>query len=150
MAAARRRAVAAVPDIPEPAPPPAAVPEGQGVLLPALVPDPPPVVPVPCGRFDWERVVREWPIGKGAGVMTGRVKLVALICATHADPDGTRVFPGEEGLAKATGQGGSTCRRHLVTLVSLGLLVCLRRGGGGKASEYRLTVPEGHELRSLR
>lgn len=149
MRAVRPVAQTTPPDTDEPGPgdAPGGVHAAQGVLLPALVPDPPPLVPIPTKRFDWEKFVREWPVTKP---MTPAVKLVALVCATYADADGRRVRPGESGLAEACGMGGSTVRRHLATLVAIGLLVCVRRGGGGMASEYRLTVPEGRQLRSLR
>jgi hypothetical protein len=111
--------------VPAPAPAPATVPAPVRVL-------------VPLGRFDWERVVRDWPMTKP---MTQKVKLVALVAATYADRDGTRVRPGEHRLADSCGMGGSTARRFLAVVIELGLLEQVRRGGNGMATEYRLTAP---------
>lgn len=145
MAAARRRAaVAVVPDIPEPAPTPAAVPDGQGVLLPALVPDQPdapPRVLVPLGRFDWERVLRDADISASA-------KLAGFVAATYADADGTKIRPGEARIAAAMRKGPQTARRAVAELVAAGLLEQVSRGGGpnGLASVYRLVAPAGTKI----
>lgn len=94
----------------------------------------------PAGRFEWERIVRRCQI-------PGPTKLVALVCATYADPDGSNVRPGEPRLAAVCGMGASTVRRHLARLVDLGLLERLANGGGrrgegwARAARYRLTVP---------
>ncbi len=120
------------PDVP-------AVSPGQGVLLPALVPDPPPApVLVPLGRWDWERVIRVLPLAP-------ELKLTALMAATWAGKDGRSIHPGERLLAEAVGKDPRSVRRHLAKLVSLGLLERVSRGGGrhGTASEYRLVAPEG-------
>ncbi|WP_157376133.1 hypothetical protein [Allokutzneria albata] len=42
---------------------------------------------LPASRFEWERIIRR-------ARLTKPVKLVALLLATYADPDGTRVRPG--------------------------------------------------------
>lgn len=92
----------------------------------------------PCGRFEWERVVRRlgFPL---------RLKLLALTLATYADKDGSRVRPGVDVLAAVTVQGESTVRRQLAALRESGLIEQVSRGGGraghGKATEYRLTLP---------
>jgi DNA-binding transcriptional ArsR family regulator len=123
-------------------------PEAPAAPEPAPAPAPAPVrVLVPLGRFDWERVVRDWPFDRQ---VTKLSKYVALTMATYANADGTNIRPGEPGLATATGMGRSTVRRHLAVLVEIGLISCTRRGGGGAAAHYRLTAPEGYELRSLR
>lgn len=93
----------------------------------------------PCGRYDWERIVRR-------AIMPIRLKLVALVLATYADADGTRVRPGADVLAAVTGQGESTVRKQLTELLTdYGLLRLVSRGGGrggrGKTSEYRLVLP---------
>lgn len=92
----------------------------------------------PCGRFEWERIVRRI-------VMSPNVKLLAFILGSYADPDGSRVRPGLEVLASVTGRSRSSIQRMMRTLVDeLGLLELVARGGGrsgnGKASEYRLIV----------
>ncbi len=100
----------------------------------------------PCGRFEWERVVRrvDFPM---------RLKLVALTLATYADADGTRVRPGVDVLAAVTGQGASTVRRLVAALRESGLIEVVARGGGrsgrGRATEYRLTLPSDVDSLSL-
>lgn len=93
---------------------------------------------MPADRFEWERLVRRI-------VLPGPVKLLALILATYADPDGTRVRPGLGVLADVTGRDEKTVRRHLAVLLDLDLVHMVAKGGGrggkGTASEFRLTVP---------
>jgi len=93
----------------------------------------------PIGRYEWERLVRRAQLPKP-------VKLLALVLATYADPDGSRVRPGLPVLASVTGDSERNVRRILAHLVDdLGLLRQLARGGGrggkGRASVYRLTIP---------
>lgn len=98
----------------------------------------------PCGRFEWERVIRR--IRRG---MTRDLVFLALLLATYADPDGTRVRPGPATVAEILGCSERTARRLIAALVDLGLLELVRRGSGGgragkrkpMASEYRLTLP---------
>jgi biotin operon repressor len=94
--------------------------------------------PQPTSRFEWERIVRRV-------VMPPTQKLVALVLASYADRDGSRVRPGNEVLAAVTGQSERSVKRCLSALRDLGLLVVARRGGGragaGKATEYQLTIP---------
>jgi len=94
----------------------------------------------PVSRFEWERLIRR-------AVLPVRVKLVALVLSTYADPNGTRVRPGLESLAGDTGQSTSTVKRCVQALRDeYGLLLQVSRGGGrsghGKATEYRLVFPE--------
>lgn len=93
----------------------------------------------PIGRYEWERLVRRARLPKP-------LKLLALVLATYADPDGSRVRPGLPVLASVTGDSERNVRRLLATLVDeLGLLRQVARGGGrggkGRASVYRLTIP---------
>lgn len=94
--------------------------------------------PQTCGRFEWERIVRRLELPM-------RIKYTAMVVATYADADGTRVRPGVEMLAAVTSQGASTVRRQLTALIEYRLLAQVSRGGGragrGRATEYRLTVP---------
>ncbi len=70
---------------------------------------------------------------------------MALILATYADPDGSRVRPGNEILAAVTGESERNVKRRLAALREMGLLTVARRGGGrsgrGKTTEYQLTMP---------
>lgn len=96
----------------------------------------------PLGRYEWERILRRI-------VMPEKHKFVALLMATWADPDGTRVRPGLSLLACAVGgseRSERTVRRVLTSLVNeWGLLEQVSRGGGRgrkfKTAEYRLTIP---------
>lgn len=93
----------------------------------------------PIGRYEWERLVRRARLPKP-------VKLLALVLATYADPDGSRVRPGLPVLASVTGDSERNVGRILRHLSDdLGLLRQVARGGGrggkGRASVYRLTIP---------
>lgn len=93
----------------------------------------------PCGRYEWERLVRRI-------VMPQPMKLLALVLATYADPDGSRVRPGTPALAAVTGGGERTVRRLLTILRDdVGLIEMVSRGGGRGRSKrtavYQLTIP---------
>lgn len=93
----------------------------------------------PCGRYEWERLIRR-------AVLPRPVKFTALVLATYADPDGSRVRPGLDVLAAVTGYSDRNVRRIMTTLTDqLGLLRLVIRGGGrgraGRSSVYRLTIP---------
>lgn len=96
---------------------------------------------VPTGRFEWERLVRR-------AVLPKPVKLAALILATYADPDGTRIRPGMDTLAAVTGDSERNARRMVDKLENHELLTLVKRGGGrggkGTASEYQLTIPSDY------
>lgn len=90
-------------------------------------------------RFEWERVVRRI-------VMPKAVKFLALVLATYADGDGTRVRPGVDALIEDTESSDATVRRQLKQLRDkYGLIEQTRRGGGrggkGKTNDYRLVIP---------
>lgn len=91
-----------------------------------------------ANRFEWERLVRRL-------ILPPTVKLVALVLATYADPNGTRVRPGQDVVAAVTGCTERTVQRQFRLLTEMNLIELVRRGGGrggkGKASEYRLTIP---------
>jgi hypothetical protein len=94
---------------------------------------------VSVGRYEWERVVRRV-------VMTKPIKLLALILSTYADPDGSRIRPGNDVLAAVTGDSEKNVRRILKVLrEDFGLVQQVSRGGGrggkGRAAQYQLTIP---------
>jgi DNA-binding transcriptional ArsR family regulator len=86
---------------------------------------------------DWTDVVRRARLGR-------TVKLVALLMASRANPDGTRVFPGVARLAVECEADYSTVRRALARLRGAGLIEVVRRGArrSGKSDEYRLIFAE--------
>jgi hypothetical protein len=106
--------------------------------MPARRPGRPPVELQPCGRFEWERIIRRI-------VMPQKRKLVACILAQYGDIKGGGIRPGEPRLASVTGMGMSTVRRYVAELRSDGLIEQLSHGGGrgvnARSAEYRLTVP---------
>ena len=91
----------------------------------------------PAKRYEWERIVRRCILGR-------QTKLVALVLATYASPDGSNVRPGVERLAAVCDMGESTVRRHVTALLAAGLIERVGNGGGPRklAAVYRLTVPE--------
>lgn len=94
---------------------------------------------VAMGRFEWERIVRRAALPRPA-------KLLALTLSTYADPDGSRVRPGNAALVAVTGYSPRSVGRILGELSGrFGLLELVARGGGrggtGKTATYRLTVP---------
>jgi len=106
-----------------------------------------------ANRYEWEAIIRRVRFGgcvRGSGRRdtSGRqtrgglagstVTAVALVMATYADPDGTRVYPGDAQVAVALESSLRTveaCRR---LLVELGLLT---QTDTGRTRTYRLTLP---------
>lgn len=96
----------------------------------------------PLGRFEWERLVRR------ALIKPPSIKMLALVMATYANSDGTRVRPGQKRLANVMGTSISTVERGQRALEGLGFIEMTYKGhsagrgrAGGYASEYRLTIP---------
>lgn len=90
----------------------------------------------PCGRFEWERIIRRLDIPP-------QQKYLALMLSTYADADGTRVRPGTKRLARVMGSTERTVIRSLNPLREWGLLQRTKKGNrhSGQVDEYRLTVP---------
>lgn len=84
---------------------------------------------------DWVNVVRR-------AQLAPTVKLVALVIASYANPDGSKVFPGIARLTVQTGLDSRTVQRAMATLRKTGLIQLVRRGArrAGKSDEYRLTL----------
>lgn len=91
---------------------------------------------MPVERFEWERIIRRVQMDKGA-------KYLALMMATYADFDGSRVLPGVERLSLVMCVGTATVKRGLAVLRELGFIERTKQGNrhAGLADEYRLTVP---------
>jgi hypothetical protein len=70
------------------------------------------------------------------------VKTLALLLASYASPDGTRVFPGVAQLAVILECDYRTVRRGLAVLRDAGLIALVMRGARrlGEADEYRLII----------
>jgi len=96
----------------------------------------------PVGRYEWENVMRRLA---DPAQLSDEQQRCALLLATYADPDGTRVRPGELELAAAMRRSKPTVRRRISELQKLGFVRLVARGGGtgvhARASEYRLTLP---------
>lgn len=94
---------------------------------------------IAAGRYEWERVLRRI-------VMPWELKGFGFLLSTYADSDGSRVRPGIESLTAVTGRSEKTVRRWLKEFRSHGLLTLTSRGGGrggkGKTTTYRLSIPE--------
>lgn len=108
-------------------------------------------------RFDWERLVRKCRLGFYEGrtkdprrwVRHSTAQQVALVLATYGDLDGTRVRPAVARMALVCELDERTVRAVIGRLRRLNLLELVaphrspgRRGGPGRAAEYRLTAPD--------
>ncbi|WP_378735368.1 helix-turn-helix domain-containing protein [Nocardia brasiliensis] len=91
---------------------------------------------VPVDRFEWERIARRVQ-------MHSTTKYLALMMATYADADGSRIRPGVERLALVMCVSEKTVKRAFADLRALGLIERTKQGNRhrGLADEYRLTVP---------
>jgi helix-turn-helix protein len=93
----------------------------------------------PCDRFDWERVIRR------ATILDFTDKGIALLLATFADYDGTRIFPGTQRLIAVSGRSKSVVLRSVRKLRDHGLIERVEeRGKNGRKGDfdlYRLTIP---------
>lgn len=87
-------------------------------------------------RFEWERLIRRLDLSFSTASL-------GLFLATYAEDDGSRIFPGNERLAKVAGVGLATVKRHMNKLRDMGLIVRVKHGNrhAGQADEYQLTVP---------
>lgn len=89
-------------------------------------------------RYDWERWVRRC-------VLPSSTKLVALVMATYAARDGSRVFPGVARLAATTGLSERTVRTALGILRDVGLIERIAEGGRRGVQSFtdvhRLAIP---------
>ncbi|MFD0851428.1 hypothetical protein ACFQ07_04320, partial [Actinomadura adrarensis] len=85
---------------------------------------------VPVGRFEWERVIRRCRLGFYEGrtkdprrwVRNATVQQVALMLATYADMDGTRIRPRLETVAAVCEIDVRTVRISVARLRWLNLL----------------------------
>ncbi|MFB4294826.1 hypothetical protein ACBI99_44855 [Nonomuraea sp. ATR24] len=100
--------------------------------------------------WSWVRILRRCELGFGTGkkrVATDTVQHVAMMACTYSNPDGTRIRPGEERLARVCRKDVYTIRRCLKRLREVGLFRRVFEGskagrGARKADEYRLEIPD--------
>lgn len=85
--------------------------------------------------------VNEWVNVIRRARLHATTKLVALLLASYADPDGTSIYPGVARLAVQTGLGYRTIQRELARLRAMGLIAKMPRTGirRGWSDPYRLT-----------
>jgi biotin operon repressor len=70
-------------------------------------------------------------------------KSVAIMLASFANADGTNTYPSLPKLAVMAGLTQNRAREHVQALEAIGLLICVKRGGGRRnPSVYRLVRPD--------
>lgn len=91
---------------------------------------------VPVTRAQWIDLVLRSDI-------PSQRKAVAFALCSFANPDGTRVFPGQQKVADMAGLHVRNARKHIKALASSGMLIVVRHGGGrgGATNAYRLSRP---------
>ncbi|HEV2346422.1 MAG TPA: hypothetical protein VGS97_20150 [Actinocrinis sp.] len=98
----------------------------------------------PVRRNDWEVVVRRLALPDAA-------KLLALLLATFANPDGSSIRPGDELVGDLCDWSQKYVREQMKVLRDFGLIECVRPAARRRAAVYQLTFPgEGTEPAPLR
>ncbi|MFF0867653.1 hypothetical protein ACFYUV_38230 [Nonomuraea sp. NPDC003560] len=99
--------------------------------------------------WTWVRILRRVELGFGIGkkrVGSDTVQHVAMMACTYGNPDGTRIRPSEERLARVCRRDVSTIRKCLKRLRDVGLFRRVFEGSAAGrrrlADEYRLEIPE--------
>src|SRR5271155_240977 len=88
----------------------------------------------PVRRGEWEQVVRRAALPEAA-------KLIALLMATYANPDGSSVRPGDLLLADLCDWSEKHVREQIKVLRGHGLLECVVASARRRAAVYQLTFP---------
>lgn len=87
-------------------------------------------------RRHWEHAIRD-------AEMKPEHKLLGLILATYANPEGTNIRPGDERLATALNVSRRTIIRHRQALIEMGWIRRTRvRRSMSQTDTYRLTLPD--------
>lgn len=88
--------------------------------------------------FEWTKHLRYVRVKKAT-------KLVGLMLATFANPDGREAYPGMARLSVACGMDYKTVKRALAELLAAGLIVKAddHSGTRGRYNVYYLTLPDG-------
>lgn len=98
----------------------------------------------PVRRNEWEQVVRRLDLPEAT-------KLIALLMATFANPDGSSVRPGDELLADLCDWSQKHVREQIKILRKYGLIECVSPAARRRAAVYQLTFPgEGTEPAPMR
>jgi len=106
----------------------------------------------PVSRFEWEQIILRARLsglitgnarGTRGGVSGATFKAVALVWASHADPDGGNIYPGDATLAVEAEVSLKVARAVKRKLVELGLTERVKAGARRqhRGDEYRLTLP---------
>ena len=98
----------------------------------------------PARRNEWEVVVRRAALPEAP-------KLLALVLATFANPDGSKIHPGDELLADLCDWSQKHVREQIKVLRGYGLIECRVPAARRRAAEYQLTFPgEGTDPVAMR
>ena len=91
---------------------------------------------------EYGAAVNTWIIIVRRARLHATTKLVALMLASYADPDGTSIYPGAARLTIQTGLSYRTIQREIAHLRSVGLIEQLPRKGlrRGWSAPYRLIL----------
>lgn len=97
----------------------------------------PPEQDIGATVYTWCEIIRRARMNQGT-------KLVALLLASYANPDGTKIFPGAARLAADSGLDVRTVKRAMGALRSSGLIETAHRGNRrrGQSDVYRLILAE--------
>ncbi|MGW3888909.1 hypothetical protein ACWD69_09480 [Micromonospora chokoriensis] len=106
----------------------------------------------PVGRFEWEQIINRARLaglitgnGRGTrgGVSGAAFKAVAHVWATHADPDGASIYPGDATVAVEAEVGLKVAQAVKRKMIEIGLTekVRSRARRQHRGDEYRLTLP---------
>lgn len=106
----------------------------------------------PADRHEWDRTIRRVRFtgviagnaaGSRGGVSGAAFKAVAYTWATHANPDGSNIYPGDATLAVEAEVGLKAVKAIKAAMVRLGLTERTKAGARrwGQNDVYRLTLP---------
>ena len=105
----------------------------------------------PVSRYEWEQIILRARLGgliRGNGRTRGGVsgttiKAIALAWASHADPDGGNMYPGDATIAVETETSLKVVKVVKARLLALGLIERVRAGARRlrRNDVYRLTIP---------
>lgn len=104
----------------------------------------------PVARYEWEQIIMRARLGglvparNGRGAVTAPTyRLVALTWATHADPDGGNIWPGDATVAVEAEVSVRVVQAVKASMIDLGLMERVRPGARRhrRGDTFRLTLP---------